>query len=80
MTTDRTTEWTHIDKGLPPTDGEKVFVGVNSIGYCGCFNNLGVGNISMYCFYETAEECLEIMSKLTYWKLLEMPEELNHDR
>ena len=69
-----TTEWTHIDKGLPPIDGEKIFVGINSIGYCGCFNGYGVYRRGVYCFYETAEERIEIMSGLTYWKLLDMPE------
>jgi len=66
------TEWTHIADGFPFTDGEKIFVGINSMGYCGCFNGLGVNDKSVYCFYETAEERIEIMSGLTYWKLLDI--------
>ena len=75
-----TTEWTHIADGFPFTDGENVFVGINSMGYCGCFNGFGINSKGVYCFYETAEERIDIMSGLTYWKLLDMPEELNHDR
>ena len=73
MTTDLATEWTHIDKGSPPCDGDTVYVGINSNGYCGCFNEIsGYRDI---CTYETAEDSVEIMSGLTYWKKLDMPKE-----
>ena len=57
--------------GPPPCDGETVFVGVNSAGYCGCFN--AVTEPHNRCWYETAESGDCIMSELEWWKPLEMP-------
>ena len=76
MTTDLATEWTHIDKGSPPCDGDTVYVGINSNGYCGCFNEICITTkYGVTCVYETAEEPVETMSGLTYWKKLDMPKE-----
>jgi hypothetical protein len=55
--------------GFPPCDGETVFVGINTAGYAGCFNSMQFIN----CLYETAEDCVSVMSDLLWWKVLEMP-------
>ena len=55
-----THEWKRLKTdGHPPCDGEKIFVGINEAGYCGCFNqhgwmSLAHGPVSV-CFYDTAE-------------------------
>ena len=70
-------EWTHITAGLPPCDGETVFVGINSNGYCGCFNDISrlttSRRESVFYIYETAEGADKIMTDLVQWKRLEMP-------
>lgn len=70
-------EWIDIEKGWPPCDSEKVFVGINSAGYVGCFNEFGrMSSQTGYrtiCLYATAEGCDEVMTDLAKWKWLEMP-------
>lgn len=58
--------------GYPPCDSETVYVGVNSSGYCTCFNGYFSG--SDYCVYETAEETRFMMDDLVRWKVLELTE------
>lgn len=67
--------------GYPPCDSETVFVGVNSAGYCGCFNEHGLmstrnGQRSV-CLYATAEGCSEVMTDLEWWAHLETPNGAN---
>ena len=71
------TEWTHIDKGLPPCDGDTVYVGINSMGHCGCFNNyyFSTTNEGVVCIYGTKKYGTKIMTCLKYWKQLDMPKE-----
>lgn len=65
--------WRTVDNdGLPPVDGETVFVGVNAIGYCGCFNEM----VGTQCYYVTAEEEVSILGGLAWWAELELPGEL----
>ena len=71
-------DWKNVSKdGYPPCDSETVFVGVNTAGYCGCFNEHGLmstihGQRSI-CLYATAEGCHEIMSVLEWWEQLNTP-------
>lgn len=69
-------EWKAVkEHGYPPCDSETVFVGKNSAGYCGCFNEHGMmstshGQLSI-CLYATAEGCHEVMTDLAWWAKLE---------
>jgi len=65
------------EDGYPPCDSETLFVGMNSAGYCGCFNEHGLmstrqGQRSV-CLYATAEGCDEVMTDLAWWAKLETP-------
>ena len=65
------------EDGYPPCDSETLFVGMNSAGYCGCFNEHGLmstrqGRRSV-CLYATAEGCDEVMTDLAWWAKLETP-------
>ena len=70
--------WMKVSEdGYPPCDSETVFVGANSAGYCGCFNEHGLmstrqGQRSV-CLYATAEGCDEVMTDLAWWAKLETP-------
>ena len=57
--------------GYPPCDSETVYVGVNSNGYCGCFNSYF--SASECCAYETAERVKIVMDSLEWWQELELP-------
>lgn len=62
--------------GHPPCDSETIFVGINSSGYCGCFNATTPSieqKQEINCWYETAEDTARVMEDLLWWKLLEMP-------
>ena len=74
-----TPDWKDVESdGYPVCDGEKVLVGVNSAGYCACFNNvieaLPFGHNASECWYESAEQEIFVMSDLKWWKPLELPE------
>lgn len=70
--------WNHVDEhGYPPCDSETVFVGMNSAGFCGCFNEHGLmsnrnGHRSV-CLYATPEGCEEVMTDLEWWAVLDTP-------
>lgn len=64
----------NIREMFPPCDGETIFVGINTAGFCGCFNNYDVA--LDVCLYETAEECITVMSCLKWWDILDMPKQL----
>ena len=55
--------------GYPDCDSETVYVGINSNGYCGCFNSYWNED----CIYETAEENRIMMDSLEWWQVLELP-------
>ena len=70
-------DWKNIADEIPPCDSETVFVGINTAGYCGCFNEHGFmsthhGRRSV-CLYATAEGSNEIMTDLEWWAILERP-------
>lgn len=70
--------WTNIKDGEPPCDSETVFIGINTAGYCGCFNELGFVStfqgIQSVCLYATAEGQNEVMTDLERWAELERPQ------
>jgi len=55
--------------GLPPCDGQTVYVGENSAGYMGCFNMADDHG----CWMETPEDDSMIMSDLRYWRVQDRP-------
>jgi hypothetical protein len=62
--------WNNVKvDGLPPCDSETVYVGINSAGYCGCFNSMTEDS----CWYDTPEDAALILSELLWWKPLDMP-------
>lgn len=50
--------------GPPPCDGEVVFIGINSAGYVGAFNEHSGGG----CYMETAEGTEHVMGDVSYWR------------
>jgi hypothetical protein len=63
--------WKNVEMdGMPPCDGETVYIGVNSAGYPACFNSV---NSHGTCFMATAEEQNCAMSSLHWWRLLDRP-------
>lgn len=63
--------WKSIEVELPPCDSETVFIGINTAGYCGCFNEYGP--LSTTCYYATPEGCIAVMTDLEWWAELERP-------
>lgn len=69
------TAWKSVKlDGYPLCDSETVYVGINSAGYCGCFNSVTETPNGNRCWYETAEDTTCIMTDLAWWKPLVMPE------
>jgi hypothetical protein len=56
--------------GLPPIDGETVFIGVNTAGFAACFNMMTPDGA---CLMGTAESCTCVMSCLRWWRALDRP-------
>lgn len=62
--------WISVDERLPACDGATMFIGENAAGYIACFNALtDVG----YCFHNTAESSICVMSGLRMWKRVDRP-------
>jgi len=59
------------EDGLPPCDGETVFIGVNSAGFAACFNAMNPDGV---CLMGGPESCTAQMSELRYWRRLDMPQ------
>ena len=71
-----TNNWKRVDvDGYPTCDGDTIFIGVNELGFCGCFNQIEFKRAGDRCWYETPEENYIIMSYLKFWKLFEYPNE-----
>jgi len=66
-------KWNKIKNGPPPCDSETVFIGVNSAGFCGCFNEYHRD----VCYYRTAKDHYTVMAGLFYWAVLEKPSKGN---
>lgn len=65
-------DWKSVKKdGYPEGDEETIFVGINTAGFCGCFNWCSIYG---ECAYETAEATICIMDNLEYWKVLGRPD------
>lgn len=63
--------WRTVDRdGLPPLDGEAVFIGVNTAGFAACFNMMTPDGA---CLMGTAESCTCVMSCLRWWRVLDRP-------
>lgn len=65
--------WSHVSDRHPACEAERVFLGVNSSGFVGAFNSISVTANQVDCFYETAEENIEVMDCLEYWCEVERP-------
>ena len=74
---DKMIVWTNIKDAAPPCDSETVFIGINTAGYCGCFNEHGFMSTAQgqrsVCLYATAEGVTEIMSDLEWWAEFDRP-------
>jgi len=71
-------DWKKVeDHGVPhdATGDDVIYVGVNSAGYCGCFNAVGTpdGGETWDAFYETAEDYTRILGDLKLWAVLDVP-------
>ena len=72
-------DWKKLSNdNLPPTDGEAMFVGINTAGFFGCFNALSSfdNGKTWNASYETAEETIETMGDVEYWCELQPPNAL----
>jgi Lar family restriction alleviation protein len=69
--------WRNVEQdGMPPCDGETVFIGINSAGYPGCFNAMESTSVGgNTCFMDTAEDRHPVMSELRWWRALVRPGE-----
>ena len=65
--------WHNVNTGLPPCNDGTVYVGINSAGYCGCFNSITNSPYEQSCWYDTSEGTNLILSDLLWWQVLEMP-------
>lgn len=65
-------EWTRIEDGDPPCDGEALFIGVNDAGFACIFNVYS--RVGKVCLIETAEGIDCLMSGLAIWKPFALPE------
>lgn len=57
--------------GLPPCDGETVFVGINTAGFAACFNEVAHDRV---CSMQGPEICTVQMSGLNWWRVLDRPD------
>ena len=66
--------WTKASQQLPPCGDGQLFIGVNSAGFACVFNEI-TSNIvgAVHCLYETAEECIDVMSGLDLWRPFNPP-------
>ncbi|MCO5355117.1 hypothetical protein [Acidovorax kalamii] len=66
--------WTKASQQLPPCGDGQLFIGVNSAGFACVFNEI-TSNIvgAVHCLYETAEECIDVMSGLDLWRPFSPP-------
>ena len=62
--------WVKVSTEPPPCDGETMFIGENDAGYIACFNSLTDDG---YCFHESAESSICVMSGLRHWKRVDLP-------
>lgn len=62
--------WQDISTAKPPCDGETMFIGKNDAGYVACFNSLTSDG---YCFHESAESSICVMSGLRRWQRVVLP-------
>jgi hypothetical protein len=64
--------WNTVKRdGLPPCDGETVFVGVNEAGYACCFNAMDKRG---WCVMRSPEDSQDQMSALLWWRVLDRPD------
>ena len=71
-----TNDWKILNiDGNPQCNGDTIFIGINEVGFCGCFNQIDIRNNIFRCWYETPEENYYVMSYLKYWKVVEFPSE-----
>ena len=71
-------DWKKVEEDGVPHDAtgeDTIYVGVNSAGYCGCFNAVGTpdGGETWDAFYETAEDYTRILGELKLWAVLKVP-------
>jgi hypothetical protein len=65
--------WNNVEHdGLPPCDGTRIFIGINTAGYACCFNDIEESSV-VACHYVTAEESNCLMSSLLWWRELDWP-------
>jgi hypothetical protein len=63
--------WKTVERdGLPPCNGETVFIGINSAGFAACFNKM---NHDGCCLMGSAEANTAQMSCLRDWRVLDRP-------
>ena len=67
----RAMEWKDVRvHGLPPCDGETVYVGENDAGYMGCFNMVNPDGLTLM---GSPEACVAVFSCLRFWRLQDRP-------
>jgi hypothetical protein len=64
--------WRNVSRdGMPPCDGETVFVGINAAGYACCFNLIDKRG---WCVMRSPEARQDQMSALKWWRVLDRPD------
>jgi hypothetical protein len=62
--------WRNVRDGMPPCDGERVYVGINTAGFAACFNDATPDGV---CSMEGPELTTIQMSGLEWWRELDRP-------
>ena len=60
--------WTKASQQLPPCRDDQLYIGINTAGFAGVFNDVADVAGNVLCFYETAEEYIKVMSNLDIWQ------------
>jgi hypothetical protein len=64
--------WKNVARaGMPPCDGETVYVGINEAGYACCFNLIDKRG---WCVMRSPEDSQDQMSALRWWRVLHRPD------
>jgi hypothetical protein len=69
--------WKTVQRdGMPPCDGETVYVGINAAGYACCFNLIDKRG---FCVMQSPEDRQDQMSQLYWWRVLDRPAVVTHE-
>lgn len=65
--------WIETRDALPACRNGQLYLGVNAAGFAGVFNAVADMAGDVKCMYETAEECIDVLSGLALWRPFNPP-------